>query len=46
MRRNFKDEVKSVLRIDSAHNKGGPTDINIAKISYLSNLSDLKNSGL
>ena len=33
----FKDSVKSVLRIGSAHNKGGPTDINIVQISHLSN---------
>jgi hypothetical protein len=30
--RYFKDHVKSVLRISSAHNKRGPTDINIAQI--------------
>ena len=33
----FADDVKSILRIGSAHNKGGPTDINIAQISHLSN---------
>ena len=27
---NVKDAVKSVLCIGSAHNKGGPADINIA----------------
>ena len=27
---HFKDDVHSVLRISSAHNKGGPPDINIA----------------
>ncbi len=37
-----KGEVKSVLRIGSAHNKGGPADINIAQISHLSNFSDIK----
>ena len=26
--RELKDAVKSVLRIGSAHNKGGPADIN------------------
>ncbi len=38
----IKDDVKSVLRIGSAHNKGGPADINIAKISHLSSFSDIK----
>ena len=38
----FKDAVKSVLRIGSAHNKGGPADINIAQISHLSNFSAIK----
>ena len=38
----IKDDVKSVLRIGSAHNKGGPADINIAKILHLSNFSDIK----
>ena len=38
----IKDAVKSVLRIGSAHNKGGPTDINIAQILHLSNLFELK----
>ena len=36
--KHFKDAVKSVLRINSAHNKGGPADradINIAQISQL-----------
>ena len=37
-----KDHVKSVLRISSAHNKGGPTDINIAQILHLSNFFELK----
>jgi hypothetical protein len=32
---NIKDHVKSVLCISSAHNKGGPTDINIAQILHL-----------
>jgi hypothetical protein len=42
-RRYFvKDHVKSVLRISSAHNKGGPTDINIAQILHLSNFFELK----
>ena len=31
----IKDHVKSVLRISSAHNKGGPTDTNIAQILHL-----------
>jgi hypothetical protein len=34
---NCKDAVKSVLRIGSAHNKGGPTDVNIAQILHLLN---------
>ena len=34
--------VKSALRISSAHNKGGPTDINIAQILHLSNFFELK----
>ncbi len=33
----IKDAVKSVLRIGSAHNKGGPADINFAQISHFSN---------
>ena len=37
-----KDAVKSILRIGSAHNKGGPADINIAQVSHLSNFSDIK----
>ena len=32
----LKDDVYSVLRISSAHNKGGPPDINIAQILHLS----------
>ena len=40
----FKDHVKSVLRISSAHNKGGPTDINIAQILHLSNFFELKHT--
>jgi hypothetical protein len=28
----FKDDFHSVLRISSAHNTGGPADINIAQI--------------
>jgi hypothetical protein len=38
----FKDDVHSVLRISSAHNKGGPPEINIAQILYLSNFFELK----
>jgi hypothetical protein len=38
----LKDDVHSVLRISSAHNKGGPTDINIAQILHLSNFFELK----
>ena len=38
----FKDDVHSVLRISSAHNKGGPPDINIAQILQLSNFFELK----
>ena len=37
-----KDDVHSVLRISSAHNKGGPPDINIAQILHLSNFFELK----
>ncbi len=37
----FKDDVKSVLRVGSAHNKGGRADINIFQISHLSNFSEL-----
>jgi hypothetical protein len=45
---HIKDHVKSVLRISSAHNKGGPTDINkykhknTAQILHLSNFFELK----
>ncbi len=39
---DVKDAVKSVLRIGSAHNKGGLADINIAQISYPSNFFDIK----
>jgi hypothetical protein len=39
---NFKDDVHSVLRISSAHNKGGPPDINIAQILHLYNFFELK----
>ena len=39
---NVKDDFHSVLRISSAHNKGGPPDINIAQILHLSNLFELK----
>jgi hypothetical protein len=38
----FKGDVHSVLRISSAHNKGGPPDINIAQILHLSNFYELK----
>jgi hypothetical protein len=38
----LKDDVQSVLRISSAHNKGKPQDINIAQILYLSNFFELK----
>jgi hypothetical protein len=38
----FKDDVHSVLRISSAHNKGGHPDINIAQILHLSNFFELK----
>ena len=38
----LKDDVKSVLCIDSPHYKGGPIDINIAQNSHLSNFSDIK----
>jgi hypothetical protein len=42
-----KDAVKSVLRIGSAHNKGGPTDVNIAQtVSHLLNFFLNWNSGL
>ena len=33
----FKDGLQSVLRIGSAHNKGGPPNINIVQISHFSN---------
>ena len=38
----LKDDVHSVLRISSAHNKGGPPDINIAQILHLSKFFELK----
>jgi hypothetical protein len=38
----FKDDVHPVLRISSAHNKGGPPDINIAQILHLSNFFELE----
>ena len=38
----LKDDVHSVLRICSAHNKGGPPNINIAQILHLSNFFELK----
>ncbi len=34
--REFKVEVKSVLPIGSAHNKGGPSDLNIVEIPHFS----------
>jgi hypothetical protein len=37
-----KDHVKSVLPISSAHNKWGPTYMNIAQILHLSNFFELK----
>jgi hypothetical protein len=40
--RTVKDDFHSVLRISSAHNKGGPPDINIAQILHLSNFFELK----
>jgi predicted aldo/keto reductase-like oxidoreductase len=40
----LKDHVKSVLRISCAHNKGRPTDINIAQILHLTNFFELKRS--
>jgi hypothetical protein len=40
--KTLKDDVHSVLRISSAHNKGGPPDINIAQILHLSNFFELK----
>ena len=33
----FKEGLQSVLRIGSAHNKGGPLNINIVQISHFSN---------
>ena len=33
----LKEGLQSVLRIGSAHNKGGPPDINIVQISHFSN---------
>jgi hypothetical protein len=39
---NIKDDVHSVVRISSAHNKGGHPDINIAQILHLSNFFELK----
>ena len=33
----FKEGLQSVLRIGSAHNKGGPPNINIVQISHFSN---------
>ena len=38
MRPGLKEAVKRILRIGSAHNRGGGAlDINIAQISHLSN---------
>jgi hypothetical protein len=42
MRHAFKDDFHSVLCIISAHDKGGPPDINIAQILHLSNFLQLK----
>ena len=36
-RLNLKEGLQSVLRIGSAHNKGGPPNINIVQISHFSN---------
>ena len=33
----FKEGLQSVLRIGSAHNKGGPPNINIVQISHFLN---------
>ena len=33
----FEEGLQSVLRIGSAHNKGGPPNINIVQISHFSN---------
>ena len=33
----LKEGLQSVLRIGSAHNKGGPPNINVVQISYFSN---------
>ena len=33
----LKEGLQSVLRIGSAHNKGGPPNINIVQISHFSN---------
>ena len=38
----IKDDVKSILCVGSAHNKGGPADIKIAQISHHSNFSDIE----
>ena len=38
----FKDDVHPVLHISSAHDKGGPPDINMAQILHLSNFFELK----
>ena len=34
---NIKEGLQSVPRIGSAHNKGGPPNINIVQISHFSN---------
>ena len=39
---SFKEGLQSVLRIGSAHNKGGPPDINIAKFHIFRTLFELK----
>ena len=36
-RLEIKEGLQSVLRIGSAHNKGGPPNINIVQISHFSN---------
>ena len=38
----MKVEVKSVLRIGSAHNKGRPSDLNTVEILHFSSLFELK----
>ena len=38
----LKEGLQSVLRIGSAHNKGGPPNINIVQISHFRTLFELK----